>query len=210
MLVIWIEDDTGYGDIYGQKINNDGTKIGSSSEIHAGTGALSHLSAAYNSNNDGYLIAFIEQESGGDLELKLLTQGNIENGDIEFEAPSLNINVNEGDTVTLTIDRTGGIDGDVSVEYDTTNGNAGSGDYTATSGTAIFVNGDNEETITISTTQDATPEGTETFLVTLSNPTGGGAGLGTSVVATVNILDDDGEVMGPPQSFSLKQILIIK
>lgn len=126
MLVIWIEDDTGYGDIYGQKINNDGTKkIGSSSEIHAGTGALSHLSAAYNSNNDGYLIAFIEQESGGDLELKLLTQGNIENGDIEFEAPSLNINVNEGDTVTLTIDRTGGIDGDVSVEYDTTNGNAG-------------------------------------------------------------------------------------
>ncbi|MBT8198519.1 MAG: hypothetical protein KJO84_08495, partial [Acidimicrobiia bacterium] len=93
-------------------------------------------------------------------------------------------------TVTLTVTRTGGTDGAVGVSYATAAGTAGLGDFTATSGTLTWADGDTtEQTITVPITDDPLVEAEEAFAVTLSNPTGGAA-LGTATT-TVTIIDDD-------------------
>jgi uncharacterized delta-60 repeat protein len=93
-------------------------------------------------------------------------------------------------TVTLTVTRTGGTDGAVGVSYATAAGTAGAGDFTATSGTLTWADGDaTEQTITVPITDDPLVEAEEAFAVTLSNPTGGAA-LGTATT-TVTIIDDD-------------------
>ena len=68
-------------------------------------------------------------------------------------------------------------------------------DYTAASGTLTFAPGDEMMTISVQTTEDTTPEDTETFTVTLSNPTGATIEDGT---ATGTITDDDGTAPPPP------------
>jgi hypothetical protein len=94
-------------------------------------------------------------------------------------------------TVTFTVNRTGGSDGAVSVNFATADGTATAGqDYTANSGTLNFADGDTSETITVSIINDTIDEPDETFTVTLSNATGG-ASLGTTSVSTVTIVDDD-------------------
>lgn len=98
-----------------------------------------------------------------------------------------------GGTVQLTVQRTGGSDGPVSVAVDTANGSASAGqDYTPiTNGTIEFIGGDAApKTINIPIINDNAFEGDETFMVVLSNPTGG-AILGAASTATVTIDEDD-------------------
>ncbi|GKT33895.1 hypothetical protein ADUPG1_007555, partial [Aduncisulcus paluster] len=101
--------------------------------------------------------------------------------------------VSEGTaTKNLTVTRTGGSDGAVTVDYAVTGGTAtGSGtDYTLASGTLTFADSETSKTIAVSITDDGTYESSETVEVTLSNATGG-ASLGTDTVATLTITDDD-------------------
>ena len=64
----------------------------------------------------------------------------------------------------------------VSVSYSTGNGSAIAGtDYTSTSGTLTFANGETSKTFTIPIINDTAVENAETVLLTLSNPTGGAA-----------------------------------
>ena len=97
----------------------------------------------------------------------------------------------DGGGVTITVTRTGGSDGAVSVDYATSDGTATAGsDYTATSGTLNFADGDAaSKTFTVAISQDAILEGNETVNLTLSNATGGAA-LGQSS-ATLTIMDDE-------------------
>ncbi len=92
----------------------------------------------------------------------------------------------------LTVTRTGGSDGAVTVDYAVTGGTAtGSGtDFTLASGTLNFADSETSKTITVSIVDDATYESDETVEVTLSNATGGSS-LGTDKVATLTITDDD-------------------
>ena len=55
-----------------------------------------------------------------------------------------------------------------------------------------FQAGETDQIVTVSTLEDAVNEPDETFMVSLSNPTGGGA-IGSSGSATITIQDDDGE-----------------
>ena len=88
-------------------------------------------------------------------------------------------------TVTLSKAATGA----VTVNYATSNGTATAGqDYTAATGTVTFAAGETSKTITVAVTGDATVEPTETFTVTLSNPTG--ATIATAS-ATGTITNDD-------------------
>jgi hypothetical protein len=75
----------------------------------------------------------------------------------------------------ITVERSRGESGTVSVNYSTANGTATAGqDYTAVSGTLTWGPGDgSRKTITIPILDDANSEGSETVLLTLSNPTGG-------------------------------------
>jgi C1A family cysteine protease len=112
-------------------------------------------------------------------------------GQIQFG--SSNYSVNEaGGSVTLTVTRSGGSDGSVSVTYATNDGTAAAGsDYTAVSGTITFTDGDtNPKTFSIAIQNDGLIEGSETVNLTLSSPTGG-AGLGSPSTAVLTIADDD-------------------
>jgi hypothetical protein len=112
-------------------------------------------------------------------------------GTIQFSSGTYSVNENGG-SVTITATRTGGSSGAVGVSYATSNGTATAGsDYTSTSGTLSWANGDTaNKTFTVPITNDTLDEPNETFTVTLSSPTGG-ATLGSPSSATVTITDDD-------------------
>ncbi len=96
----------------------------------------------------------------------------------------------EGGPAVITVNRTGGSTGTVSVQYSTANLTAAAGsDYTPLSDTLTFFDGETAKRISVPILNDQTPESAETFSFSLSNPTGG-AQLDTSA-ATVTIVDDD-------------------
>ena len=91
----------------------------------------------------------------------------------------------EGSAATFTVTRTGAATGSYSVNYATANGAATAGsDYTTASGTLTFASGETSKTVSVATLSDAVSEGSETFTLNLSAPTGGatisdGQGAGT-------------------------------
>ncbi len=111
-------------------------------------------------------------------------------GTIAFK--NSNYSVNEsGPSATITVSRTGGSSGAVSVNYASANGTATAGsDYTAVSSSLNWADGDStDKSFSITITNDASIEGDETVLLSLSGVSGG-ATLGTSS-ATLAIVDND-------------------
>jgi Ca2+-binding RTX toxin-like protein len=103
------------------------------------------------------------------------------------------VTVTEGNSgftsATFTVTRTGGTAA-FTIGYATQNNSAQSGtDYAANSGTLSFGSGVNSQTITISVTGDTLVELNETFLLNLSNISGGGTITDSQGVGT--ILNDD-------------------
>src|SRR5262249_31596094 len=96
-----------------------------------------------------------------------------EPGILQFSSAAYNVNENDG-TATITVTRTNGDVGSVSVHYATSDGTATAGsDYAATSGTLTFASGETTKTFTVPITNDTAVEGDETITLTLSSPTGG-------------------------------------
>ena len=122
----------------------------------------------------------------------------ITNDDVQAPLPTLNITnatIAEGDSGTnqlgLTVSLSEASTETVTVAYTTTDGTATAGqDYTATSGTLTFGPGQTTQQISVGILGDTDVETTETFNVTLSNPTG--ATL-TDATATATITNDDTE-----------------
>ncbi|MCW8997694.1 MAG: carboxypeptidase-like regulatory domain-containing protein, partial [Kangiellaceae bacterium] len=114
-----------------------------------------------------------------------LTINEPQYGTLEFQVT--NIEVNEKDTATLTVERIGGADYAVSIDYATVDGSAVAGtDYTATSGTLEWADMDTAaKTITVATNE---LDLHKTFTVVLSN-SAGGATSGSKVAASVTIVD---------------------
>ncbi|MBL3600923.1 MAG: aggregation factor core protein MAFp3, isoform C, partial [gamma proteobacterium endosymbiont of Lamellibrachia anaximandri] len=111
-------------------------------------------------------------------------------GTLALSTATESVAENAAGGITLTVSRTGGTDGPVSVDYATANGTAASpGDYTATSGTLNFLHGETSKTIPLTLTNDTTWEPSEEFTVTLGNVVD--ATLGTQTSTTVTITDDD-------------------
>src|SRR5262249_7870881 len=109
---------------------------------------------------------------------------------LQFNNATYNVNEN-APTATITVTRTGGSTGSVGVNYATSNGTALAGsDYTATSGTLTFVNGETSKSFPIPILNDTAIEGAETVNLRLSSPTGG-ATLGSQATAVLTIQDDD-------------------
>ncbi len=97
----------------------------------------------------------------------------------------------EHDSIQVTVSRTNGIAGTVSVDYATTGGTATPfTDYTPVSGTLIFGDGETTKTFNVSLADDLIPEPTDTVNLVLSNPIGG-TSLGTPAVAVLTIFDND-------------------
>jgi hypothetical protein len=117
-------------------------------------------------------------------------------GNLQFSASAYSTGEGQG-SVLITVTRTGGSNGAVTVQYFTGPGSATAGtDYQAVNGTLSWGNGDvSPKTFTVPIIDDTEVESTETFFVTLNSPTGG-ATLGAPVTATVSIADND---VAPPQ-----------
>jgi hypothetical protein len=96
-----------------------------------------------------------------------------------------------GPAATITVTRTGGAASGLTVHYATSDGTATAGsDYTAAAGTLSFGAGESSKTFTVPILEDATAESSETVLLTLSAPTGGGV-LGAQSTSTLVIVDNE-------------------
>eukprot|EP00908_Phaeocystis_cordata_P011090 Transcript_21930.p1 GENE.Transcript_21930~~Transcript_21930.p1 ORF type:complete len:847 (+),score=396.79 Transcript_21930:160-2700(+) len=100
--------------------------------------------------------------------------------------------------VNVTVLRTGGLSGEVTIQYATKDQTATAGkDYVAQSGTLTFAHGVVSQSLTIEIIDDDKYENDETFTVVLSEPTGGATfdkntdGGAATEVCTVVILNDD-------------------
>ena len=122
-------------------------------------------------------------------------------GRLQFSA--INYSVSEtGGVVNLTVTRTGGSSGNVSVSYTTVAGTATeNADYTGVASAVSFAPGETNKDFPVTILDDFLLEGSELFRVTLSNPFGG-AILGTRTNASVTILDNELATAGTLQ-FSL-------
>lgn len=105
---------------------------------------------------------------------------------------------------TLTVNRTMNAAGAISVNYATANGSAvAPDDYTTTSGTLTWVDGDaTPKTIQVPLVDDGLVEANETFTLTLSSPSG--AMLDGSATTTVT-LTDGGTAVAVPDVVGLAQ-----
>ena len=124
--------------------------------------------------------------------------GAANSGTLQFSQASYS--VNEGNvTAQITVTRTSGADGAVSVSYSTSNGTASAGsDYTAASGTLSWANGDGApKTFQVTIQDDAAVEGNESLALALTNATGG-ATLGSQATATLTIADNDSAPVAQP------------
>jgi predicted outer membrane repeat protein len=114
----------------------------------------------------------------------------IATGILQFSSATYTVNENGG-TVTITVTRTGGSDGAVSVNYQTSDGTAiQPADYLAAAGTLNWADGDTApKTFQVTIVDDMLVEGSETVNLTLSAPMG--ATLGSPSTAVLTIVDGD-------------------
>ena len=96
------------------------------------------------------------------------------------------VSVTEGGMLTFVVAKTAGPAQSYNVNYATTNGSAGAGDYTSRSGVLAFGPTDNSKSVTVQTTPDSLFENPETVLLNLSNPTNGATIADTQGVGTIS------------------------
>lgn len=122
-------------------------------------------------------------------------EGGNRNSPGTFKFAERGFQVIEGAGVArVTVERSGGQKGPVSVHYQTSDGSARAGeDYTAASGVLSWADGERgSKTFEIPVTDDSAAEGNETVMLALSGPTGGAAVDSARGTSTLSILDDDG------------------
>jgi hypothetical protein len=125
--------------------------------------------------------------------------GSPAGGALAFSTTAFVASESVGATGTvITVSRTGGTTGAVSVHYATSNGSASAADYTSTSGTLNWAAGDSTaQSFTVAINDDVLAEINETIVLSLTSPAGGAA-LGNPVTATLTINDND-HTPAPPQ-----------
>ncbi|MCS6896716.1 MAG: choice-of-anchor M domain-containing protein, partial [Nitrospira sp.] len=107
-------------------------------------------------------------------------------GTISFSA--LRYGVAEGGMATITLVRTGGSDGPLTVEYATADGSAIANlDYLPATGSITFADGETEKTFTVATLKDRRKEPVESLALNLSVPQGSAAQLGAIPTAALDI-----------------------
>lgn len=185
-LLTWI--DTENNIVKGQYVSESGSPTGDTFDIASYTSSITCLRAGANRTGDNYLVSYTNYPSNGDPYIALEMVGNPAYGTLAVGTETLT--TEESGTVTVPVKRTGGLDGDVSVNYSTVIGTAGTSDFTSASGTLTFANGVSEAAINISITEDHAYEGTESFTVELDTVSGAALGIRTT---TISITDDDAQ-----------------
>lgn len=160
-----------------------------------------HLQATTPVENDGTPIAGITDDIDGNTRSAAAPEIGADElatpGTLAFSAATYTIG-EAGPTVTLTVNRTGGSDGSVQVDYAFGGGTATGGgscatpgvDYVNVGSSLVFANAETSKTFDVTICNDSVFEGDETFNSTLSNATGG-ATIGSPNPATVTITDNE-------------------
>ena len=114
---------------------------------------------------------------------------------LSISAPSVTEGNSGTKAASFKITRSGTINVNSSVNWDTENGTASGADYAATYGTVYFASNETTKVVVVNVNGDTADEADETFKVVLSEPTGAGIveGKGTG---TATIVDDDGGTVG--------------
>ena len=121
----------------------------------------------------------------------------LEEAGLSFSLPNYLVHEEDGG-ITVTVHRLFDSSGPISVHYATSDGTAGSTDYTTTSGFLNWADGDpGDMSFTIPIMSDGLNEGNETFTLSLSAATGN-AQLGTQSTAIVTIAKSNGAQAGFP------------
>ncbi len=116
--------------------------------------------------------------------------GGSDPGSLQLSDASYSVDENVA-SLSVTITRSGGSAGEVSVDFSTADDTALAGeDYTAASGTLVFADGEMSRNFDVTILDDSLYEGDEGFSVMLDNVLGG-ASLGTPESAVVAILEDE-------------------
>ena len=111
-------------------------------------------------------------------------------GQLQFSNATYDVRENDG-IATITVTRTGGSEGAVTVDYETNDGTAiADYDYEPTNGTLNFADGETSETFSVTILDDDLIENDESISQLLSNPTGG-ASLGSQNTAILTIIDNE-------------------
>ncbi len=110
-------------------------------------------------------------------------------GSFAFQPAAVRVTESMGEAV-LSVRRTGGTVGTVTVDFATADGSADGSDYAGQTFTLTFAPGQTLQKVTIPIANDAISEGEEYFTATLANPTNG-AKLGAASTATVTIASAD-------------------
>ena len=171
---IWlVSGDDGFLYLTGLLPENEGD-VGLA-RIHAGTGEVDQI------------LAFDEEGGGNGLNIGphnvFYVSGNADNNYVRLAGPAsvaaFQVTLSHASDVPITVDYT-------IADATTTAGS----DYVPGNGTLLFEPGVTSRTIIVPTIDDLDLEDTETFAVTLSNPTGG-AQLAADNVGLGEIIDDD-------------------
>lgn len=121
-----------------------------------------------------------------------IINNDLVNGSLSFSASKYSIS-ETGGVIVVSVNRQFGSAGDISVRIDTVDiGSATEGlDYVKLSGILTWTNGETgAKTVPIQILDDDLVEGDETFMITLSMPTGG-ATLGVYTNAEITIIEND-------------------
>lgn len=111
-------------------------------------------------------------------------------GTLAFDSDGVHVRESAG-AVTLTVERTGGAAGAVTVAWATVDGTAAAGsEYVAGGGALAFADGQTRASFQVTLLDDTAAEDNKSFSVALGNVTGG-ASLGDVAACTVTIVDDD-------------------
>ncbi|MEL6939572.1 MAG: Calx-beta domain-containing protein, partial [Cyanobacteria bacterium J06598_1] len=112
-------------------------------------------------------------------------------GELNFSAPTYELQENGSGTAQVTVARTGGTTGAISAIVELTDGTALSpSDYNNTPITVNFADGEASQKITIPIIDDNINEENETVTLSLTNPSSGVL-LGTQAAAELTIIDDE-------------------
>jgi len=180
---------------------NDYSVVSGTLDFAAGqisqTIVVSLLDDASYEGNENFTLSLSNATGGASVAAPATTTITILENDPAPQPGSLQFGVNSysvteiGVNVNITVTRTGGSSGLVSVDYASSDASAtAASDYTAVSGRLNFDDGVVSRSFTVSILDDTVYEGSETFTIRLSNVSGG-AVLGAITAATVTITEND-------------------
>ncbi|HEX4496200.1 MAG TPA: Calx-beta domain-containing protein [Thermoanaerobaculia bacterium] len=157
------------------------------SHTYTAAGTFGYHCSVHGSPGSGMFGTVVVADAGGGG-----GGGTDQPGTLGFSLADYSVNEGAG-TATLAVQRTGGDDGAVSVQYAATAGTATAGqDFNPASGTLSWADKDDAtKTFTVRVIDDTTVEANETVLLALSNPTGGATLTAGRATATLTIKDND-------------------